>query len=111
MGDATPTPYDLAVELTLEPESIPGDFNAWYHLAVSADLLPHVEDRLGDVARDLGTVIGTEADDDRAMVLHLPDGTRHTVTLFEGDDDSLRFTSAIHGLIRNHPAPSPAVAS
>jgi hypothetical protein len=111
MGDVAPAPPDPAVQLTREPESIPGDFSAWYHLSVAAALLDRVDDRIGDVARDLGTVVGTEADIEDAMVLHMPDGTRHTVRLFEDDDDGLRFTSAIYALIRNHPASSPAVAS
>ena len=94
-----PIPEDVMVLLLHQPEIMPGDFPTWYDLSVSEGLLDRIEPAISAVAHELGTIIVTDADDYFEMTLHLPDGTRHTVELYQGDDDAFRITPEIRRLI------------
>jgi hypothetical protein len=47
----------------------------------------------------MGLVVLSDADDDEAMTLHLPDGSAHIVRLDPDNEEALRITSEIRQLI------------
>ena len=63
------------------PWNMPGDFPTWYGLTIDDDLVEYVDRALNTVAHGLGTVALSDADDDRDMTIHLPDGSGHVVRL------------------------------
>jgi hypothetical protein len=94
-----PIPADARVVMLHEPEDMPGDFPGWYGLAVDPALVMRVPHAVDAIARSLGTVLLTDAEDDEEMTLHLPDGTHHTVRLAQDDDDAFRITPEMQRLI------------
>ena len=92
-------PPGSRVLLQRQPEDLPGDFPAWYGLAVDASLQSRVVRAVDAIARSLGMPMLTDAEDDEDMTLHLPDGTHHTVRLTQDDDDAFRITPEMRRLI------------
>lgn len=99
IGDLAAVDPASRVQLIRHPEPLPGDFAAWYHLNVAADLVECVDDALDVVAGMIRTVALSEADDDGDMTIHLPDGSRHVVRLAQDDDDAFRITPEMRRLI------------
>ena len=94
-----PIPDDAKVILLHRSWNMPGDFPIWYGLTVDDDLVEHVDRALNTVAHGLGTVALSDADDDRDMTIHLPDGSGHVVRLTQDDDDAFRITPEMRQLI------------
>jgi len=92
-------PDEVRVLILRQPLTMPGDFPAWYHLSIDPQLIGQIDPAFDMIARTLGTVILTDADDYFGMTLHLPDGTGQVVELSQGDDDAFRVTSGIRQLI------------
>ncbi len=87
--------------------NMPGDFPTWYGLTVDDDLVEYVDRALNTVAHGLGTVALSDADDDRDMTIHLPDGSGHVVRLTQDDDDAFRITPEMRHLIEGAASGSP----
>lgn len=110
VGDLAPVDPESRVQLIREPEPLPGDFAAWYNLNVAPDLVSRVDDVMDTIAHDLGIVTVTDAEDYFEMTLHLPDGTRHTVELYQDEENVLRITPEIQRLIDGATRQQAAVA-
>jgi hypothetical protein len=92
VGDLDPVDPASRVQITRQPEPLPGDFAEWYGLGVAPDLVNRVDDAVNAIASMLGMVLLTDADDDEDMTLHLPDGSERVVHLEQGEDDAFRLT-------------------
>lgn len=105
----TPIPDNSVIVLLRQPGTMPGDFPAWYSQAIAPELADRVDQSWNAIARDLGTVILSEAPD-YETVAHLPDGTGHVLYVPEGDEGGYRITPELQRLIDKH-ARSAAIAS
>lgn len=94
-----PIPDDVRILLLRQPESMPGDFPAWYSFSVAPDLVGQIDEAMNGVAKVLDTVILTEAENYSDMTMHLPDGSARVVGLYQDDDDAFRITPEIQALI------------
>jgi len=102
-----PIPDDAQIILLHRSRTMPGDFPSWYGLTVDADLVERIDPALNTVARHLGTVALSDADDEQDMTIHLPDGSGHVVRLMQGNDNAFRMTPEIHRLIERATRRSP----
>lgn len=112
VGDAegtTPIPDDAEIVLLRQPGVMPGDFPAWYSQAITPGLADRVDRSWDAIARDLVTVILSEAPD-YGTIAHLPDGTGHVLYVPEEDEGGYRITPELKRLIEQHSRPV-AIAS
>lgn len=112
VGDATgttPIPNDAEIVLLRQPDDMPGDFPVWYSQALVPKLADRVDHSWNAIARDLGTVILSEAPD-YETVAHLPDGTGHVLYVPEADEGGYRITPELQRLIERV-NPTTAIAS
>lgn len=104
----TPIPDDAEIVLLRQPDDMPGDFPTWYSQSLVPELAERVERSWNAIARDLSTVILSEAPEYKTIA-HLPDGTGHVLYIPEEDEGGYRITPELQRII-NRVTPAPAVS-